>query len=159
METAISLHTDVRINGSRDVEFRQIGWWGVWESGCPSKIAPTDNKTREKCIDPPHDQSLWHHHSKVSLHHAHHALHGRRIRHGVRSGFASGIGVGQKLSLLVCRHHVCFSCLKGCRRQHVGVCAQVDAAHERALLAELRKCLFLGRALEKDHGIVAEDTG
>lgn len=39
------------------------------------------------------------------------------------------------------------------------VCAQVDAADERALLADLGKVLFLGRGLQQCHGVVAEDTG
>lgn len=39
------------------------------------------------------------------------------------------------------------------------VCAQIDAADERALLADLGKVLLLRRGLQQRHGVVAEDTG
>lgn len=39
------------------------------------------------------------------------------------------------------------------------ICAQIDAADERALLPDLVYVLLLGSGLEQCHGVVAEDAG
>lgn len=119
----------------------------------------TDDESRKKRIDPSHDQSLGHHHSHIPLHHTHHALHGGGIRHWVRPRLASVLGLGEELAFLEGRHHVGFARLEGGGGQDVCVGAEMDAADERALLAELCEGLLLGRRLEERHCVVAQDTG
>jgi hypothetical protein len=122
------------------------------------QIRLTDNEAREEGVDPAHNQTLRDHHGHVSLHHAHHAFHGRRIAHGIRSRLAPRLRVGQELALLVSLHHEPLASLKGSWREHIGVGAQVNTTDERALLADLGEVLLLGRRLEERHGVVAEDT-
>ena len=118
----------------------------------------TDDKTREEGIDPSHDQRLRNHHSHISLHHAHHAFHGRRVAHRIRPRLAPLVRLSQELAFLVRRHHVRLPSLERRGRQHVRIAAQVDAAHQCALLPDLRELLLLGRRLEERHGVVAEDA-
>lgn len=127
-------------------------------STCKKPSRLTNNEARKKGIDPAHNQRLRNHHGHLALHHAHHALHGRRIAHGIRPRFPPHVRLSQELSFLERLHHVCFARGKRRGRDDVGVCAQVDAADERALLADLQQVLFLGRGLQQRHGVVAEDA-
>lgn len=122
------------------------------------RYALTDNKAREKGIDPPHDQRLGNHHGHVAFHHAHHALHGRRITHWIGSRLAPQFWLSQKLALLVGLDHVRLARSEGGWREHISVGAKVDAADEGAVLPGLGQVDFLGRGLEKRHCVMAEDA-
>lgn len=124
----------------------------------PDGTLLTDDKPREEGVDPAHDECLWYHHGHVALHHAHHAFHGCRIAHGIRSRLAPLLGLCQELALLVCLHHVALTCGKGIRRENIRICPQVDTAHEGSLLPNLGKIAFLRDGLEQRHGVMAKDT-
>lgn len=76
-------------------------------------IGPTDYETSKKSIYPSHDQGLRYHHRHVALHHSHHAFHSRWIRHWVRSGFASCVGILEESPIFVCRDKVILARGKG----------------------------------------------
>lgn len=69
----------------------------------------TNDKPRKESINPPHDQGLRYHHSHIPLHHAHHALHCRWIRHRIRGRFASVLRVLEESPVFVRRHEVSFA--------------------------------------------------
>ena len=59
-----------------------------------SSLGPrTNHKTREKSIDPAHDERLRYHHGNIAFHHAHHAFHRGWIGHWIRPRFASALWI------------------------------------------------------------------
>ena len=119
----------------------------------------TDDKPREKSIDPTHNQRLRHHHRHIPLHHPHHPFHRRRIRHRVRGRFPPVPGIFEESAVFVRGDHIVLSGREGGGGDGVGVVAQVDAAEEGALFAEGGEFEFFGGAGEEDGGVVAEDAG
>lgn len=122
------------------------------------KKSHTDDKSGKEGIDPAHNQGLRNHHGHVPFHHAHHALHSRRVRHGVPSRFPSVFGVFKEGPVFVGRHQVRPTRGKGGGRDDVGVGAEIDAAQESALFAEGGKTLLFGNGCEQYRRVVAEDT-
>lgn len=106
-----------------------------------------DDITREEGIDPAHDQTLGDHHGDLTLHHAHHALHGSRIGHRVTLGLTTHLGLGEEGTILVGLNHVCLASSERGRGELLVVVAEVDTAHERTLLAHLIDGLLLGGGL------------
>lgn len=119
----------------------------------------TNNKATEERIDPAHDQGLRHNHRHIPLHHAHHALHGGRIGHGVRGRLALGLGVLQEGAALEGGHEVVLARREGRVREHGRVLPEVDPALQTALFAKARQVGFLGRGGDEDGDIVAQDAG
>lgn len=126
-------------------------WWGKEH---------TDNKPGKESIDPAHDQRLRDHHHHVPLHHAHHGLHARWIRHGVCRRLAAAGGILEERAALIRRDEVVLAHLKGRPGQdRAGIVAQVHAAQEAKALARFGKRLGRsGRVVHQDCGIMAEDT-
>lgn len=118
----------------------------------------TDNKSREKGINPPHDQRLRNDHRHIPLHHAHHSLHSRRVRHWIRCRLTLLLWLFQERPVFVGIYQVSFASFKGRRRKIVRVHAQVYAAEKGALFANGWQLLFLGRGGHQNGGIVAQDT-
>lgn len=87
----------------------------------------TDDVAAEESIDPAHDERVGDYHGHVVLHHAHHALHGIRIRHGVRGRLATALGGLEKGTGLVGRGQRVTARIEGPLRQHMVVAAHVDA--------------------------------
>lgn len=88
----------------------------------------TNDESREKGIDPSHDDCLWHNHAQVALHHAHHALHHRGVVHGVSSIRILALLVFQKLATVVCRDKIVLARTECGFGDGIGVRAEVDAA-------------------------------
>lgn len=95
----------------------------------------TNDKAREECIDPAHDESLGDHHSDIAFHRAHHTLHHSRIRHWIWPWLSSALRVGKKRSIFVGLDEVGFAVLEGGWGDDISVCAEVDAAEKTSLLA------------------------
>ena len=72
-------------------------------------ILHTNDKSRKKGIDPPHDHSLWDHHHHIPFHHAHHPLHRGRVCHGVTWWLSLIFRVFQESSILVSGHQIILS--------------------------------------------------
>jgi hypothetical protein len=117
-----------------------------------------DDIAREEGVDPAHDQTLRHHHSDLALHHAHHAFHGGRVSHGVTLGLAAHVGLGEESAVLVGLDHVGLAGSEGGGRELLVVVAEVDAAHERALLAHDIDGLRLGSGLQESGEVVSQDA-
>jgi hypothetical protein len=122
-------------------------------------VQHTDHKPRKERIDPAHDQRLRNHHHHVPLHHSHHALHSRRIRHWVRSRLALVCWVLQELSLLEAGHDILPAFLKGWFEQLVAIDAEIGSSLHGPLLAECGCWKRLWNGGEEGGRVVAEDTG
>lgn len=118
----------------------------------------TQHEASEKGVDPPHDQRLRHHHRHVPFHRAHHALHGRGIRHGIRLGLTAGVRVGEESAVFVCSGEISSACGEGGGREDGAVGSEVDAAEEGALLAKLGEGERFWGGLEEDAEVVSEDS-
>lgn len=151
---SILLNLIVNGNGSRTMSHQS----GPALRLC-DQAGPTDDKAAEESVDPAHDERLRYQHRHVALHHAHHALHGRRIRHGVRGRLSLPLRFLQEGAVLVRGDEIVLAGLERGGRDGVGVGAQVDAAEEGALFADGGELLFLGRRLHEDCCVVAEDAG
>ena len=57
------------------------------------ECSPTNHKSTEKGINPPHDQRLRNNHRHIPLDHIHHLVHAGWISHRVGWGLSHGIGV------------------------------------------------------------------
>lgn len=120
----------------------------------------TNNKSREKCIDPAHNQRLRNHHHHIPFHHPHHALHGGRVRHGVGGRLATVFLILEESSALVCIDKVFLACFEAFAGKD-GACivAHVDAVDQRETLARFKEgACGLGRGVHEHGCIVAEDS-
>lgn len=125
---------------------RAKGWKRGKGKGKREGAKHTNHKPGKKRINPTHNQRLRHHHGHIPLHHAHHALHRRRIRHRVWRRFPSASWIFQEAPFFVGRYHVVFPSGEGGGGDGVGVVAEVDAAEERALFADGGEVEFFGGA-------------
>lgn len=99
------------------------------------KVKHTDNKPGEKRIDPAHNQRLRNHHHHIPLHHPHHSLHARGVRHRICGRLAAVLGVLQEYTILVRGDEVAFAHLKGFRWEDEAIVAEVDAAENGVAFA------------------------
>ena len=102
---------------------------------------------------------MRYHHSHIPLHHAHHALHCRRICHRVRGRFAPVLRVLEESPIFVRGDEVSFAGGEGGGRYGGGVAAEVNAAEEGALFAKRGEGKLLWGGLEEDCKVMAENTG
>ena len=118
----------------------------------------TYHKTSKKRINPTHDQRLRNHHRHIPLHHPHHALHRRGIRHRVRRRLASALRIFEKCTLFVGGGEIVFTGLKGGARDGGTVGTQVNATQEGALFPECGEVGFFGGGGQERGCVVAENT-
>lgn len=108
----IDLNRRVKGNGSFTIRTPVSIY--AYKSTAPAVCVPlirldvrlTNNESRKESLYPPHDQRLWYHHHHIPLHHPHHSLHGRRIRHWIPRRLPSLLRLLEEFAFLVAINEV-----------------------------------------------------
>lgn len=114
-----------------------------------------NDKAAEKGVDPAHDEGVGDHHGHVILHHAHHAVHGVGVRHGVGGGLAATIRVLQEGTRLVCAGEVLAPRTEGRGRQDVEVISRGHTTDHGTLLPDGFLVESLRLRDHQDRGVVS----
>ena len=139
-------------DGEGEFHWGVLVWLLLWFMGGGGR---TNDESAEKGVDPPHDESLRHDHSHVPLHHPHHALHSRGVRHWVRRRLALSVGVLKVGARLEGGDEGVLAGLEGGVGDDGCILAERDAALEGALLAQRGEVEFLWRRGDEDCDVVA----